>query len=108
VDEISNGELGRRLDDLKGIMQGLVGRPEYTAWQQDVIGQLAGLRRDIAEMRSDHADDIKTVNTRITDVKNEARDNRMSWRTLIWTGLVPALVVVLGIVAQLWMNGGHR
>jgi hypothetical protein len=108
-DDITNGELARRLDELRAIMQSLVGRPEYAADQRSVEHRFADLERTLAEERRARAGEIKTVNDRITDQAKQAAEHRQGWRTVVYTGIVPALVVLLGIFVQLWLaRGGQK
>jgi hypothetical protein len=106
ADDITNGELGRRLDDLKSIMQGLIGRPEYEADMRAGNHRVDDVCRDLAAFREQHDKDIKAVNQRISEQVKAAAEHRQSWRTVIYTGIIPALVVLVGILVQLWISHG--
>ena len=104
ADEPTNGELARRLDDILRLVAGLVGHAEYAAEMRRVDERVADMRRDFDEK-------LKAVHQRITDEQQVTAAHRMSWRTIIYTGLVPAAVVLASILVQLWIashGGGHR
>lgn len=96
-DEPSNGELGRRLDEIRILVQGLVSRPEYAADQRALEHRLTGLERDIEDVRTQHAKDIDAVTA-----------SRLSWRGIFYTGIVPAVLVLIGVLVQIWLaTRGH-
>ncbi|MGH3120145.1 MAG: hypothetical protein ACRDND_03795 [Streptosporangiaceae bacterium] len=96
ADEPSNGELGRRLDEIRIIVQGLVGRAEYAADQRALEHRLTGIERDIEEGRGRHSKDMQQVAA-----------NRLSWRAIFYTGILPAVLVLLGVLVQIWLAKGH-
>jgi hypothetical protein len=97
ADEPSNGELGRRLDDLFRLVSGLVGRAEYAADQRALEHRLTNLDRDIEDLRTQHAKDIDAVSA-----------SRLSWRAIFYTGILPALLVLVGVLVQIWLaTRGH-
>ena len=106
--DITNRELAAKVDDLRAAVQGLVGRLEYAAYQNDIEHQLGAMdgrqRRDFEALSSR----IDGVNGRIDDQVKAASEHRLSWRTVLWTGLLPAAVVLLGTLLQLWLakSGG--
>lgn len=110
-DEPSNGELGRRLDSIQTMLGGLVGRLEYDAEQRSFAIQLRDLAQDLAEERREREKSDEMLARRLDEQARAAADHRLSWRTVLWTGLLPAVMVVLGIVVQLWLarsGGAHR
>jgi hypothetical protein len=109
ADDISNRELAGRMDDLRISVRELVGRPEYTAYQRDIEHRLGGLSRDLAALRERHDRDVREVSGRLDKAAEDAKEHRLSLRTVIYTGLLPALVVLLGILVQIWLahQGGH-
>jgi hypothetical protein len=107
---MSNRELAGRFDDLRTSIRELVGRLEYEAYQRDLDHRLDSLAAGLGATRAQHDRDIAAVHQRITDEARDAKEHRLSWRTVIFTGVVPALVVALSIVAQIWLahSGGHH
>jgi hypothetical protein len=109
VDDITNRELAGRLEDLRAAIRDYVGRLEYAAYQADLEHRLTALaelhHREITDIR----DDIRQLNARLDDADKAAREHRLSFRTVIYTGLLPAVVVLLGIVVQIILarSGGH-
>ena len=111
ADEVSTGELARRLDTIQVILASLVGRAEYGADLRATEHRLAELAADIDDARRQHAEDIRAVHQRMTDAARDAKEHRLSWRTAFWSGILPALVVLLGILVQVWLansGGAHR
>jgi hypothetical protein len=104
-DEPTNGELGRRLDQIYGSLQALIGRAEYDAGQRALDLRLAGVNRDLEDLRRQHAEDVEKLNTRITE---EAKTTaaRGQWKTTILVGLIPSLVALLAILVTIWLRGG--
>jgi hypothetical protein len=107
--EPSLGEISRRLEDIRSALDGLVGRREYDADQRALDRQFRDVSRAIDELRRDHDEDIKAVHQRISDHARADSEHRASWRTVIYTGLIPAAVVLLGTLLQLFLisRGGH-
>jgi hypothetical protein len=100
-DEPSNSELARRLDAIYLV---IVSRPEYLADLRRLDDRTGDLRRDIDENRRDSDEKIRAVHQRVTDTEKSAEAHRISWRTVIYTGLIPALVALGAILAQLWLR----
>jgi hypothetical protein len=115
ADEPTNGELARQLADIKLMLAAVVGHPEYAADKRYLDSRFADLADDLAEERRQRADAIeqerrdraaaiKATNERI----DAGRDTRMHWRTLLWTGALPALVALLGVIVTIALShGGH-
>jgi hypothetical protein len=126
ADEPSNGELARQLADIKLMLAAVVGSREYAADQRNVDYRFADLAHDLSEerrareaavdqARRDLAAAIEAINARITteaksaaDQAKAAGENRMHWRTLLWTGAIPAAVAAIGVLMT-WVisRGGH-
>ena len=97
MSEPSNSELARRLDDIQRMVAGLVVYPEYRESQRGIDRRFAELAQDIEELRRQQAEHVKAT-----------ADHRMQWRSLILTGVLPALVAAIGIlVTVLLYHGGH-
>ena len=111
ADEPSNGELGRRLDVIQHLLQDLVGRAEYNARQEAADRRFAELAADIEDTRRQHSEDIRAVHQRLADADRKSQEHRLSWRTAFWSGILPALVVLAGILVQIWLahsGGVHK
>ncbi len=104
----TNGELGRRLDTIQLTLAALVGRAEYASDLRASEHRLAGLAADIEDTRRQHAEDMRAVHERITQAEQDSRAHRLSWRTAFWNGILPAMVVLGGILVQIWLahSGG--
>ena len=107
-DEPTNGELARRQDEILRALAGLIGQPQYIADQRRYDDRFDTLRRDLAEERRDREESERQVHQRITDEMKRQADSKLSWRTIIYTGLVPALVVLISILVEVWMHGGGK
>lgn len=120
TDEPSNGELARRLDDIRHMLGSVVGHPEYAADKRALDYRLTDMGDEIAQERRDRVDAIdlerreraeavKAVNDRITEQATAGLEHRRHWRELLWQGALPALAtIVIGLLA-LWAAhyGGH-
>ena len=120
-DEPTLGEITRRLADLQQMLAGTVGRPEYGSDQRALDYRLVDLERALADERKERAaavaqerversSDVKAVHDRITEREKAGAEHRMHWRQLLWTGALPALVALVGIVVTLMIahhGGGH-
>jgi hypothetical protein len=108
AEDPSNWELARRLDDIHRLLGGLVGDREYKADQRGTERRLAGLEDDLAEERRERAEAVRAVRELVETQAKRAAEGRMSWRSALWTGLLPALVAAIGvIVTVLLSHGGH-
>jgi Flp pilus assembly protein TadB len=104
----TNAELAWRLEQIRLSVTELIGRREYDVAQRELDRRFAEVERQLAEQRRDTDEEIRQVHQRITDEAKRAADHRASWRTIIYTGLIPAAVVFLSIIAQIWLaKGGH-
>lgn len=119
-DDPSNWELARRLDDIHRMLAGVVGHPEYAADKRAVDFRLAELERDLAEERRERAAAIETeraardaavraVGKRLDDQAKADGESRGRWHDRLWTGALPAVVALLGVLVTLWIShhGGH-
>lgn len=97
--EPTNGELSRRLDTLSASLAQMVGRGEYIADQRGIGERFENVTRRMDDIRRELAEDIRAVR----DDAKQAREARQGWRTIIYTGLIPALVVLLSILVQIWL-----
>ena len=97
-DEVSTGELARRLDRIELLLQGQVSRTEHAIAMAHIEAKLAELDRDITEKRARHDDDVKELNRRL-----EARDSASgsNFRQAIYSGLIPGIVFAVGLLVTI-------
>lgn len=119
----TNWELARRLDDLRSMLRGeVVTVSEYSAQKRaddrrmdDFDRRLDDAKRSgfeaIARERAERMAADEAINTRITTQAEAGAEHRDRWRTLLWTlfwtGLVPAVIALIGILVTLHLTGGH-
>lgn len=78
----------------------LVQRTEYQADQRLIERRFSEVERDVDEVRKTLADDIKAVKAAL-DAAAEKRVGNM--RQAVYAGLLPALLVLIGIAVQIWL-----
>ena len=119
-DQPTNFELARRLEEIRQMLGGVVGHPEYAADKRaldyrlsSLSGELGDERRDrvaaIDQERRERADAVKAVNDRIDEQARAGLENRRHWRELLWQGALPALATIAVGLLALWAahGGGH-
>lgn len=106
ADEVSTGEIVRRLDRLEVLLQDLslrlVSADVYNRDQREIERRLTELEHDLAARRREHADDVKDLRTQITDRDKSSGSNV---RQAIYAGLIPACLFLVTILLQL--KGGR-
>jgi hypothetical protein len=111
VDEPTNWELARQLSDIKQMITAVVGHPEYAADRRALDYRLSELQLQLETERRERANDVKAVNDRLDKQAEAGVEHRMHWRSLLWTGALPAAVALLGVLITLWIahngGGGH-
>lgn len=108
ADDVTTGELSRQLDGIRRVLDSVVGHPEYAADKRGLDYRFAEISADVEELRRQHVDDIRDVNTRITAQEKAAKQDRMAWTDRLWQGALPALVAAIGVlVTILIQHGGH-
>jgi transposase len=100
TDAPSPGELSRRIDQVTMSLTQLVQRTEYTADRRFDERRFADLEADLTEMRRQHIDEIKALRASI-DAATEKRGNNL--RQAVYAGILPAVLVLMGIVVQIWL-----
>jgi hypothetical protein len=121
-DEVSTGELARRLDQIMQVLQGLVGRSEYTEYQRHLEHRFAELVADMEEKRRIHERDVDALRVQLDEErahrekaddaikKQIAEDDKgrgVNIRQAIFSGLVPAILLLITIlVGFLQLKGG--
>jgi hypothetical protein len=118
-DEPTNAELGRRVDFLDRELGNRVSHAVYMADQRtaelrfaEMGAGLADVRSqhaaDVAELKRQHTEDLRVLREELAEQAKAGTEQRMHWRSLILTGVLPALVTGLGIlVTWLISRGGH-
>lgn len=106
ADEPSNAELAWRLQRIQDTLSGVVGRPEYDADKRSADYRFADLARDLAEERRERTEAVKAVRELVAAQARNAGENRMHWRSLILTGVLPALVALIGVIVTIALSHG--
>ena len=95
--EPSNHELLWRIETIRQAVGALVSRAEYAA------------RLEAAEHRfAEIAKDVQDLSTRLDVHERNERENRASWRTILYTTLPATIVAILAILTQIWISKGGR
>lgn len=107
ADDLSLGELTRRTDTLATTLTQLVQRTEYVADRRyddrrfvEVEADIAELKRENAEFRRQLSADLKALQDSVS-AATEKRGTNV--RQMIYSGLLPALFLLAGIVVQIWI-----
>lgn len=100
ADEPSPGELSRRIDGLTAMYAQMVTRAEYTAEQRLVDRRFVEVEKDVADLQRLLAEDVKALKASI-DAAADKRGSNM--RQAVYAGVLPAVLVLLGIVVQIWI-----
>ncbi|MGR6922543.1 hypothetical protein ACU635_50530 [[Actinomadura] parvosata] len=100
VDEPSIGELSRRIDHVIATQAQLVQRTEYQADRRYDERRFAEMEADLAELRRQLNEDLRALKTSI-DAATEKRQSNV--RQAVYAGILPAVLVLLGIVVQIWI-----
>lgn len=111
VEEPSNWELGRRIDQIYGAVQALIGRAEYVEFQRALEHRFTEIAQAMTEIRRDQeaairARDaaIRELHARIT-AESKTAAARSQWRASLAAGLLPVLVAVAAILVEIWLHG---
>lgn len=104
-DDPSNAELGRRLDDLRILVQGLVSRDAYAADQRSTDYRFAGLKAELAEAQSDVSELRRDFAQHVRESAQHEDTGRRHWQTIILTGLLQAVIAVGAILVTIWTKG---
>jgi hypothetical protein len=102
ADEVSTGELARRLDEIVRLLQGLVSRVEYTEYQRHVEHRFTELEHDILEKRHAHDEDMRELRTELNAMRSEitkVRDSGgVNFRQSVYSGLIPAILLLVTLL----------
>lgn len=101
ADEVSTGELARRLDEVLRTLQGLVSRGEYNSDQRHWEHRFTDLERDLAEERktreaavADERTERKAADQKIYEQMDKSGTN---WRQTLFSGLLPSLFLLISL-----------
>jgi hypothetical protein len=100
LDEPSNGELGRRLDDLGRMLREVIGRPEYGEFKLALDHRFNQLVEAVADLRRTHDEDIKDLQRRFADAEQE---RKKTIRDRIYDGLIPTMLIVVSFIGALYI-----
>lgn len=105
ADDVSTGELARRLDEVLRRLGDLVSRPEYTADQRHWEHRFTDLERDLAEERksreavtAEERGERKAADQKLHDRIDSAGTNR---RQTLFSGWLPVLLFLVGTAVNL-------
>lgn len=100
ADEPSLGEVSRRVDHVTMSLTQLVQRTEYTADRRYDDRRFAELESDVTELRRQLTEEMRALKASI-DAATEKRGTNM--RQAVYAGILPAVLVLMGIVVQIWL-----
>lgn len=114
MDEPSNGELARRLDDISRLLQGMVSQGQYNAELRLAEHRFTEIERDIEDVRKTHADDIKEVLRRLDDANKDilrnleqgTKERTSNWRQALYGALIPSILFLASILIQIMQAKG--
>lgn len=94
----TNWELGRRLDDIqRTLLTSVVGQPEYISDRRGTERRLDDVERD-----------VEAIGKRIDSHEAAHQASGLHWRTLLWTGLLPAVATILAVLVTAYLTHGGR
>jgi hypothetical protein len=96
VNDVSLGELARRIDEVLRTVRDLPGRGEYTEYRQHVEHRFTDIERDVADER----DARKEADKALADRLDKAGTN---WRQVLYQGLFPGIAIII-TAANLWIS----
>lgn len=101
----SPGELGRRLDDLRHLIQKLTPQDLFLAEQRVGERRFITIERDIQELRRRLDEELKALTSKIEARERERGNN---WRQSVYAGVIPAALLLVSLFVQVWLslNGG--
>lgn len=111
ADEPTLGELSRRIDGLTGMLAQLVSRAEFSAEQRLVERRFIDITDDVAELRRSMLTEVTGVRTALEaavtrlEAADEKREEQRgsNVRQLVYAALVPAVLVMVSTVVQIWL-----
>lgn len=100
ADEPSLGEVSRRIDQVSMSLTQLVQRTEYTADRRFDDRRFGELESDVVELRRHLTEEMRALKASI-DAATERRGTNV--RQAVYAGVLPAVLVLMGIVVQIWL-----
>lgn len=100
ADEPSPGELARRLGDLQHAAQRLMSQEVFVAEQRAIERRFITLERDLQAISDRLEGEIKALETR---VEGRERDRGANWRQSMFAGVIPAALLLVSILVQIWL-----
>lgn len=101
ADEVSTGELARRLGRMEDLLLRLVSVDVYGRDQREIERRFGEIERDLLDEREARKTDIKALHERL----DKADTNR---RQTVFSGLMPWALVLFGTAINVWiaLRGG--
>lgn len=100
-DEVSLGELARRMDELKVMLRDLVSRGEYATDQRHIERRFGELERDLEVERQARQAADKEIKEQVTSATSTSGTNI---RQAIYSGLIPGVLFLISVLIT--MRGG--
>ncbi|WP_113703000.1 hypothetical protein [Nonomuraea lactucae] len=100
ADEPSTGELARRLVDLQRAAQRLMSQEVFVAEQRAIERRFITVERDLDALADRLESEIKALVTRI---ETRERDRGANWRQSVYAGVIPAALLLVSILVQIWL-----
>lgn len=104
----SGADLAWRIDRLQRSLDNVVGRPEYTADKSGTDRRISDLERDLEDVKRSGFARIRDVEEKFeaqlgAHVKSH-QDSALNWRSLLWTGALPAVAALLAVFITYWLS----
>lgn len=93
ADEVSTGELGRRLDEVLRTVRDLPGRGEYNEYQRHSEHRFTEIERDLERERVAREAADKALHERMDKAGTNTRQN-------VFQGLLPSVLVLASIAVS--------
>ncbi|MFI6296696.1 hypothetical protein ACIBEJ_34260 [Nonomuraea sp. NPDC050790] len=112
ADEPTLGELSRRIDGLTSMLAQLVTRAEFSAEQRLVERRFSEIEGDVGDVRRALLSEVTGLRTALEgavarlEAADEKREDKRgsNLRQMVYAGLIPAVLVVLSTVINIWMT----
>lgn len=100
----SASDLAWRIDALRRDLGNLVGRPEYVADKAGTDRRISDLEHDLEDLKRSGFARVREVEKHIEDHEKSHTAAGLHWRTLLWTGLLPAVAAILAVFITYWLS----
>jgi uncharacterized FlaG/YvyC family protein len=109
ADDVSPGEVVRRLDRIESHLQELslrlVSADVYNRDQREIERRFAEVERNLADERAARKEAIKAMQEQldqaVKDLQKRLDQGSANWRQAVYGGLIPSVLVLIGILLQL-------